>query len=49
MAVWIVVDPDHPETPIGGAWSTFKLASDHCPAGYEILKVILDTDLTRGP
>jgi hypothetical protein len=49
MTVWVVIDENHPETPIGGVWTTMDAASANCPDGYVILKVILDTDLTRGP
>jgi hypothetical protein len=47
MIVWVVVDEDHPTTPIGGVWTTMVEAAAHCPDGYAILKVILDTDMCR--
>jgi len=41
-AVYLIVDPDHEETPVAGVWSTLKAASEHCPEGYVILKMEVD-------
>jgi hypothetical protein len=47
VSVWVVVDPDHTETPIAGVWRSMEAASEHCPSGYVVLKVELDIDLTK--
>jgi hypothetical protein len=42
--VWVVVNPEDPDTPVGGVWTTLELASAHCPNGYAILKLELDVN-----
>ena len=42
--VWIVVDPDHEDTPIAGVWTTRGEAFAHCPGGYVILKLQINHD-----
>jgi hypothetical protein len=42
--IWLVVNPDDLETPVGGIWSTLELAAEHCAEDYVILKLELDRD-----
>lgn len=44
--VWLVFDPDHPDTPIGGVFTSYKLACEHCHGRYVIMKILLDFDHT---
>ena len=46
LNVWVVLDEDHPETPLAGVWRTLEGASEHCPPGYVILKMELDSDVS---
>jgi hypothetical protein len=48
MSVFVVIDIDHSDTPIAGVWRSMEAASEHCPPGYVLLKLDLDTDLTEG-
>ena len=45
--VWVVADPDHPTTPIGGVWTSLKAATEHCPMDYVVIKIDLDISYLR--
>ena len=45
--VWVVIDPDNEDTPLGGVWSSMRLAKEHQPEGYVIIRLRLDEDLTK--
>ena len=44
MNLWLVVDPDDPDIPVGGIWSSLELALEHCPDSYVVVKLELDRD-----
>lgn len=48
LVVFVVIDPDHPHTPIGGVYTTFDAASKNCPEGYAIMSVRLNENMTLG-
>ena len=47
--IWLVYNPDHPTTPIGGVFSTLGDAEAVKRAGDVILKLAVDTDQRRQP
>jgi hypothetical protein len=47
--VWVVCDPDHPDTPVAGVWQEQKDAFDHRRPGYVVLKMNLNTDYCESP
>ena len=49
MAVWVVINPDDPTTPLAGVWTSYDAAKDHCPDDYVILKIEPDTDYLIAP
>jgi hypothetical protein len=42
--IWLVFNPDHPNTPIGGAFSTLGDAEAAKRDVSVILKLVVDTD-----
>ena len=49
MILWVVIDPDNSDTPLGGIWSTLEEAEEHCDGDYIILKVELGQDYSANP